>query len=282
MKPSRAQRWHLLIWAIGIGIAISGCSPLRTGAFNLTGGQGRSLESQLALAMLSEKHSDNDRAEELYQDLLIRDPKNVSSRRRLAIIATRNEKFEEANKLFQECVDLEPDNAELLNDFGYACYLGDDLQGAERHLKAATKLRSNFPSAWTNLGLVYAQQARFQECQEAFSRAADSPAKAHCNMAYVYAQSMQLELAKTEFSNALSLDPNCAVAAEGLMQVCKQIPGNEPKTIASTFGVTKSSSTNDSAELQMDDPSLFELQSPNSGTFTMDRSGKRLNGNTKN
>lgn len=264
---------------LGIAFAISGCSPLQINAIS---GKGRSLESQLALAMLSEKHSDTDRAEELYQNMLIRDPKNLESRRRLAIIASRKENFEEAVKLFKECVELEPNNAELLNDFGYACYMGEDLKGAEQHLKSAVQLQPNFPSAWTNLGLVFAQQSCFQECREAFARAAKSPADVHCNMAYVYAQSMLLEQAKSEFSKAISIDPNCAAAAEGLMQVCNQIPGNEPKTVVSTFALSKSSPTNETKEGQGEVNSSFELQRPNSGTMSLDNSGNIQNSKSKN
>ena len=268
--------------AFGIGFAFSGCAPLPMGAFRLAGGKGRSLESQLALAMLSEKHSDTDRAEELYQNMLIRDPKNVESRRRLAIIASRKENFEEAAKLFDECVELEPDNADLLNDFGYACYEGNELEGAERHLRAAIHLRPNFPSAWTNLGLVYAQQSRFQECREAFSRSAESPADVHCNMAYVYAQSMQLDQAKNEFSKALSMDPNCAAAAEGLMQICKQIPGSEPKTVVSTFAFSKLANPSDPKEAQNEANNSFDLQRPNSGTVSIDHAGNSQGSNSKN
>jgi Tfp pilus assembly protein PilF len=262
---------------VPLGVAMSGCSPLRTGSFNLSGPKERSMESQLALAMLSEKHSDTERAEELYQNLLIRDPSNVDSRRRLAIIASRKEDFEEANRLFSECVELEPDNAELRNDFGYSCYMSDDLRNAEKHLKAAIELQRNFPAAWTNLGLVYAQQARFQDCRDAFSRAAESTVEVHCNMGYVYAQSMQLEEAKNEFTSALSLDPNCTVAAEGLLQVCKQLPGSEPKTIVSTFAVSKPTQAVEKKDAPSDSVNTFELQRPTPGTVPLDKAGNMSN-----
>lgn len=92
-------------------------------------------------------------------------------------------------------------------------------------------------------------------------------------MAYVYAQSMQLELAKSEFSKALSIDPNCASAAEGLMQVCNRIPGNEPKTVLSAFAVSKSTPVTESKEDLGDVSNSFELRLPNSGTTSIENSG---------
>lgn len=244
-----------------------------TSTLRFTGDDARTLESQLAVAMLNEKHSDSDRAKVLYNDLLRRDPKHVESRRRLAIIAVKNDRFDEARKLFRECVELEPSNPELLNDYGYACYVGEDMNEAERHLLHAVRLRSNFQSAWTNLGLVYAAKGDFSRCREAFSKATDIPAEVHCNMAFMYAQEMMLELAKEEFSKALALDSENVAAAEGLVQVCKQIPGSEPKTVLSTFATSEKSREHKSGEVEATPGPSFQLQPPNSGTVSTDRVG---------
>jgi hypothetical protein len=88
---------------------------------------------------------------------------------------------------------------------------------------------------------------------------------------------MQLEQAKNEFTSALSLDPNCTVAAEGLMQVCKQLPGDEPKTIVSTFAVSKPTQAAEQKDVATDTVKSFELQRPNPGTVPLNKAGDSLN-----
>jgi Tfp pilus assembly protein PilF len=268
MIKARQFLFRKPLLSVFVLLASAGCSKMTNQVFLTNGSKAKSLESQLALAMLSEKHDDKNRAQELYRKLLVSDPKNVQSRHRLAIIASRQENFDEATRLFKECIELDPNNAELLNDFGYAAYLANDQQNAEQHLLAAVKIRPDFPAAWTNLGLLYGQQSRFEDCRNAFMKATESPEKVHCNMGFVYGQAMQLEQATSEFSRALSINPDCVAAAEGLIQVCKQTPGKEPKTVVSTFGRSMTSESVGPNKPSMTEPTLVGLQSPNPGIIS--------------
>lgn len=243
-----------LVLSSAIGLA--GCSILQAPASLFTGGDQPSLESRLALAKLCEKHSDEDRATKLYEEMLHQEPTSIEGRHRLALIAARKGDFAKARSLFVEAIGMAPANPALYNDFGYCCYLEGRFEEAERHLSNALELKPDMHAAWSNLALVYAQQERFERCRVAFAKASDGHAKVHCSMGYVYAQAAKFEEAKQEFDSALSIDADCLAAAEGLLQVSQRIEGREPVTLASTFGSTAATSKeNLKREIEIHEPS---------------------------
>ncbi len=225
---------------------LSGCTAFTR--WNLDTKDERSVDSRMALARLCENHASTDRAAAIYQDVVEKQPDNVEGRRRLGIMAARRGSFDEAEKHFEAALAVEPENAAILNDYGYACFLEDRLEQAERLLLSATKLDSQLQSAWSNLALIYGQQNRFDECRKAFQRACDDAASLHCNMGYVFSQNNRLEDAAKEFKEALLANPECKAAGEGLLQVSALLPGQEPKTIITTFARSKSKTSETKSE----------------------------------
>ncbi len=190
----------------------------------------------LALARLHEKHSTPEEATKHYQRLAAENPHNAHVRHRLAIMAVAKSRPDEAVELFEEALKLEPENAALHNDYGYALYLNDQLDDAIRHLEKAVELKPDLQAGWINLGLALGQQQKFQEATIAFRKANVNEADLHCNLAYLYAVHGLLAQARDEYVNALQVDADCQVAAHGLLQVCEQIQGDEPITVAATMG----------------------------------------------
>src|SRR5690606_21326465 len=105
----------------------------------------------------------------------------------LAVIHSRLGNLEEADLWFQEALDLDPMNAEIWCDLGYALYLHNDAQAAEEALRQALECNPSHQRAMNNLAMVLGQQGRFDESLAMFRRCG-TDAEAHANLAYLYAQ----------------------------------------------------------------------------------------------
>ncbi|WP_254512704.1 tetratricopeptide repeat protein [Anatilimnocola floriformis] len=224
----------LLILAIA-----SGCATVRPGEVtDLLRDETtpkKPLESKLAMARLCERRGENDQARAIYEKILQDSPKNAEALHRLAVVCVRDNHREEARKYFDEAARL-TNSPELSNDRGYLLLLEGDYAAAEKDFRQATELRPSFAAAWTNLGLAIGYQDRYDEAFAIFLRATNSPAEAHCNLGFVFAQQMKLAEAQKHYRQALVENPNLKIAAEALLQVAAGMPGEEPRTLLRTVG----------------------------------------------
>ncbi|MDZ4852355.1 MAG: tetratricopeptide repeat protein [Pirellulaceae bacterium] len=236
--------------SIAVSIAIvwmsGGCTTLTTNGPTLAQFMDkRPTDDQLAIAKLKEKRGDLEEAQEIYRRILKADPKNTKALHRSAVLLTKQNKLDEAKSLFEKALDLDSYSVSLINDYGYHCFLKNDHVKAEELFIRALDLDPDFVPACTNLGLTLGEQARFDEARLAFQRATVSAAEIHCNMGYVYTHQQSFELARNEFNSALDIEPNHVVAIEGLLQVSRRIPGQEPITVVKTVGVPRKTEETD-------------------------------------
>ncbi|MCX7643635.1 MAG: tetratricopeptide repeat protein, partial [Armatimonadetes bacterium] len=67
----------------------------------------------------------------------------------LADIAYMQRNWEEAEKVYQRVIELDPDNATALNNYGYMlAELGKRLDDAEKMIRKALEIRPNEPAFW--------------------------------------------------------------------------------------------------------------------------------------
>lgn len=173
---------------------------------------------QLSLARLSERHGQEGTAQRIYDHILIEDPSNSVALHRTGVLAARSGRIDQAMEKFQAALAVDSNNAELLADIGYAYYLQDDLPTAEQKLREAIELDQDQKSAHNNLGLVLAQQGRWDESLSHF-KSAVGDAEAHANLAFAQSQMGEVDLAETNFHLALDINPKLQTAAEGLVQL---------------------------------------------------------------
>ena len=233
-----SSRFHLLTLLVGL-ITLSGCTLPQLGKRSDSVSDQemeKSLEAQLSLARLSERHGQLDFAKRVYESAIERDPKNRIAHHRLAVIAARKARFQDAQTHFTAALQLGQPNAELLNDYGYCLYLQDDLAAAERLFREAVKIEPTYKAAHNNLALALGEQGRFDESHEEFRKAVND-AEAIANLAYVKTQMGLLDEAQLAYHQALNLDGEIRPAAEALIQLAKideqlrnmpQAPNNVP------------------------------------------------------
>jgi Tfp pilus assembly protein PilF len=237
--------------------AAQGCATIRPGEISdLMNGehiQKKPLESQLAMARLCERRGENEQARGVYEKILSESPQHPEALHRLAVVFTRENRREEARRYYTEAARLAPNSPELNNDSGYLFLLEGEYPAAEKAFRQAVELKPNFTAAWTNLGLALGYQDKYDDAFAVFLRATNTPADAHCNLAFVYAQQMKLSDAQTHYRRALVHNPELKAAAEGLLQVSASIPGQEPQTMLRTVASARSgaSSADQTVETQL-------------------------------
>ena len=175
-----------------------------------------SSERVLSMARLMERQAKYDEAQKLYQKSLDRDPKNPTAWHRMGCLAVRRGDHKEALVYFARAAQFGTESVELLNDIGYALYLQNELVPAEEKLRQALKQNPQYAEARNNLGLVLAEQKRFDEALAEFRKAGDE-ASAHSNLAFVQTKVGALDEAEKNYHRALELNPKQAQAGQALV-----------------------------------------------------------------
>jgi Tfp pilus assembly protein PilF len=202
-------------------VALTGCASTPASlSFNTkTAKEGlTTVERQLSMARLGERHGQSDTALKIYEKVLVEDSNNVEALHRLGVMAAKKQNYDDAISYLTKAEINDPSNVELLNDLGYALFLTDDLAAAEEKLRRAVQLEPGHRAARNNLGLVLGNAGRWDECLVQF-RHAVSEAEAHANLAFVQVQMGELALAEESFLSSLDLDADLDAAAEGLVQI---------------------------------------------------------------
>ncbi len=108
-----------------------------------------------------------------------------------------------------------PRDADLLNDIGYCYYNQGKWSEAEKFLRQALAVNAKHARAWINLGMALAQDHRYQESLEAFTKVVN-PAQAQCNLAFIWLTQGKREEAVAAYRQALAMEPNLGVARAAL------------------------------------------------------------------
>jgi Tfp pilus assembly protein PilF len=141
----------------------------------------------------------------LYEKAREHDAEAIDYSRRLAVLYDQRGDVANAAREYHKAIADDPENPDLLNDFGYFHLTQGDLTAAETKFRSAISLEEDHQRAWTNLGIVLAYQGQYQESLAAFTRVV-GPAAAHSNVGAILAKQGNTEQAKREFRQALVLN----------------------------------------------------------------------------
>ena len=206
--------YKLLICGV---VSLCGCATTSPMGFALRPKQdSESIERLLSMARLMERQAKYDEAQKLYQKSLDRDPKNSTAWHRMGCLAVRRGDQKEALAYFARAAQFGTESVELLNDMGYALYLQNELVPAEEKLRQALKQNPQYAEARNNLGLVLAEQKRFDEALAEFRKGGDE-ASAHSNLAFVQTKIGALDEAEKNYHRALELNPKQVQAGQALV-----------------------------------------------------------------
>ena len=171
---------------------------------------------KLALAKMVDQQGSIDEAIGNYEQMLGSDPQNLALIRRVAVLYDKKGQPDKSEPFYQRALLAGANDASLLCDYGYHCYLQRRWADAEVHLRKSLEMDSHQSRARGNLALVLARTQRIEEALQQFAEAGCTRADAHANVAFALASEAQLESAEQQYRQALAADPQHKRAREAL------------------------------------------------------------------
>lgn len=149
------------------------------------------------------------------------DPAIPGVARRLAVIYDDLDRYNRARDEYKIALAEEPDDAALMNDYGYFNYANGNLEQSEIWLRRAVDQDPFLDVAWVNLGVVLAEQQRYKESLKAFQQVLPS-ADAHYNLAVCLVRQQRYDEGREALGEALRLDESLGEARDLLQQMDAQ------------------------------------------------------------
>ena len=175
----------------------------------------------LATAREMEAHADHLAAVEQYERARDLEPDRPGIRAHLATLYERLGDRKRAAAEYEAALEEDAKSAELWNDYAYFQFQGGEIDEAETSARKAIKLDPEHKRSWVNLGVILAEQARYDEAYEAFAHAVP-PAAAHNNLGIILARQGRIDDARRELAEAHRLDPTLRQPPSVLQQLSEE------------------------------------------------------------
>ncbi len=208
----------LLVSAIALMLLIPvGCSYLRpanqtrkterssASSRSMQPGRSAAADIQFAFGQTAERKGDSNAAVAAYKKVVEMDDTKFEAYHRLALLHDKQGDCVTAATWYPEAAKRAPDLPEIHCDWGYNCYLREQWEDAESHLRTAINMRPDFERAHNNLALLLARQGKTAEAMQEFARAGATEAQARSNIAFAMMLEGQLEPAKEQLDLAQNL-----------------------------------------------------------------------------
>src|SRR5262249_12010003 len=153
---------------------------------------------------------DLDGALEAYGQALARDLQSAKGYLNRGAVLQDKHDLKGAHDAYARGLELDPQSAVAHNNLG-SLFLKDDLPGAEKEFRGAVARKSDFPLAWSNLGMVLGKQKRYPAAAAAYRQAILLEPKnhrPHLDLGRLYQDQGEATAALAEFETARALRPD--------------------------------------------------------------------------
>jgi tetratricopeptide (TPR) repeat protein len=163
-------------------------------------------------------HWDDQAAARRYADSAIaRDENLTAAWDLLGRIHLREKRIADALSAWRKASSLDPLNAVLASNIGYALLLAGNLANARTYLERAVSIDGSLAEAQNNLGIVLARIGDPEGALRHFMKV-NAPAAAYNNLGVVYLAEGRKAEAIQQFKRAVELDPIYSVAVKNLAE----------------------------------------------------------------
>lgn len=183
----------------------------------------------LHLALERHLASDHETAENLYRQVLEKEPLNANARHLLGCVLLREHNIDDAIASIGAAISISP-VAQFYSSLG-ACYLekGEHVAAGFCFRHALELDRSNI-DAWANLGLMHIRAGRFGEARDVLEQANDlfpSHQTILCNLGHVYVELERVTDALAMYRRAAQSNPSAVSAILGIAECLSNLHQNE-------------------------------------------------------
>ncbi|MCW5315414.1 tetratricopeptide repeat protein [Nostoc sp. KVJ3] len=145
--------------------------------------------------------------------------KDVAELFQFAVQSHRASRLDEAEQLYRQVIEKQPDYSEALYGLGILAQQKGALQEAQKHLSAASQFQPNSVKIWFSLGNLHQAQGQLLEAENAYQKAIvlrPDAGTIYNNLGYTLQQQGRWEEAMASYQKALEFQPNCIEAEVNL------------------------------------------------------------------
>ena len=172
-----------------------------------------------------EKSKNIIKAIESYQNSLKQSPENVKAYNSLGNLYYNSGKINEAINAYKKAITIISNNPAVLNNLGdIYLYKLNQIEQAKDFLNQALKLDPDFAIALNNLGNAFMLEGKTLEAETIFKQVVEKEpgnVMAYGNLAVIYEDKGNIELARNMLNKVLSIDPKDIRAKEMLEKLAK-------------------------------------------------------------
>jgi tetratricopeptide (TPR) repeat protein len=163
--------------------------------------------THFAAGQLAEAEDDLPRATQQYVEALQIDPKFPPALLHLGMVYTTQRKFDEAIAVWHRYITVTGESAAGYCDLGFTLELAQRPGDAEKAYLDAVKREPKNETVRVNYGLMLARQGKIEQSLAQLQEVL-TPAEAHYNVASILEGQSKIDDAKTQYREALRLDPD--------------------------------------------------------------------------
>jgi len=210
---------------MALAVSLAGCASNRPGTAQRNPGEFDtakeppiSSNTHFAAGQLAESREQYDKAIFQYRAALQQDQNNCLALFRLGYLYARFNQYPQAIEIWKRYVKATGESATAYGDLAFCEELAGDSNRAEADYRRGIEKDPKNESCRVNYGLMLARHNRMNEAVLQLQSVL-SPAEVHYNLAGVYRKQGRNDLAKSEYQEAVDLDPNFADAKTRLAEI---------------------------------------------------------------
>ena len=174
-------------------------------------------------------------AENLYKEILKKNPNHFQTISFLGTLSIQIKNFERAKQLLHKANEIQPNNANVHNNLGILFKELGEFQKAINHFQKAIAIQPNQADAHYNLGIIYKELGQFQKAVNYYQKAIQinpNYAGAYNNLGVVLRE-LGEDYQKTIicYEKAIQIEPNHVSAHNNLGNIFKEL-GKYKKAIS--------------------------------------------------
>ena len=121
------------------------------------------IEETFALAMQNHKKKNFKAAENLYEEILRKNPNYINAYNNLGILFNQLGEYKKSINCYEKIIQIQPNNAAAHNNLGFVLNQLDELEKAMKFFEKAIQIEPNYADAFYNLGNIHKQLRNYQK-----------------------------------------------------------------------------------------------------------------------
>tara|TARA_B100000809_G_scaffold263615_1_gene317282 strand:- start:563 stop:2491 length:1929 start_codon:yes stop_codon:yes gene_type:complete len=183
------------------------------------------IDARVNQAIACHRSGQLQQAEQICQQILDIDPQNAEVLNLFGLIACQAEKYEIAVDLISHALEIAPNQPLFLNNLGVALYRQGKCDKAVETYQRAIQIQPDFVEAYNNLGNLFEAEERYKEAIEVYYQALDmqpDSVEIHNNLGVTLYKQGKCDKAIETYQRVIQIQPDFAEAYNNLGMALKK------------------------------------------------------------